>query len=931
MGAETVAKQALDQALNEVPVDIVVEPDWSMPSWSSENVTAMTNMITDADIEGVDHVEVISRIHTPMIELPRKNQNTSFLVVGISDNSRIYDGLKILNGSLELKANETYVSADSPAAAYLELGDALQVNLSVYAEFKGNREYFTEQINIALNFKVAGFVRLQDLASKLAFGHYRASFGPVLRPRAGPLIEDYSIVETFKENLLILDWEKTFAGILDTLYALGSSGLITTHILVYIDRESVINPVDIHGSMGRIQTIQSKINNKVWMYGATSRNYLFNVLNGYNVISQSLRLNFIIIAIPVFFIAWYMGTTVSDVSFNLRRREIGLLLTKGFSSRQLLRMFLSESFLVGLIGGVLGVGLGFFLIPIFAGSGWGGLLSGFPVIRLDTFVLSVIFSVILAFLSVFRSARKASKLKAVDALREYQYIEEVKPYRRKWPWIALILGTYKIVTLILGINLFTLFAGPPPTYNIILVILLAAWIIFDTIILGYGIPNRVPGLGLGPVLFFWGLTKMLILGSLKFQKLTTKLMSFLGDLGSLATRNVQRNPARAASVAFLIALILGYSVQIIGVYSSERDFTVRQIRFEVGADVSVTLNTLTNLSSIIKELENLQGIESTTMEYTFIGQSPVGSLTIKAINPEKWVEIAYYEEELFTGSNVATALQQMKENNYTIILERSAASRLDLQVGNRITVTLEGRDYPFGGETYSLKIVGFFGSESQQTPYYGYTRSFWSYMPEGFYEKVKEDVFANGRILVKLKPGADGEAVAEQIRELKLDNVDAVYSVAEELEEWQSNIFLSGRINVQLLGVGFAVLAASLGTALVTLVSLKERRKEVSIMCVRGLSYKQLTTMLLAENLAIVVFAALLGAIGGLLIVRGNVAAANVAPFSYSPLSRHLVFPTDSLLILIACFGLVFASTIIPVITMAKRYTTRLERIVREA
>ncbi|NIV44444.1 hypothetical protein GWN49_06150, partial [Candidatus Bathyarchaeota archaeon] len=93
----------------------------------------------------------------------------------------------------------------------------------------------------------------------------------------------------------------------------------------------------------------------------------------------------------------------------------------------------------------------------------------------------------------------------------------------------------------------------PPTTNIIAMILLGAWIGFDTFVLGYGIPGAVLGLGLGPVLFFWGLTKLLIRGSMKFQELTTKATSFLGDLGALATRNVQRNPARAAAVAFLIA------------------------------------------------------------------------------------------------------------------------------------------------------------------------------------------------------------------------------------------------------------------------------------------------------------------------------------------------------------------------------------------
>ncbi|NIV44443.1 hypothetical protein GWN49_06145, partial [Candidatus Bathyarchaeota archaeon] len=272
------------------------------------------------------------------------------------------------------------------------------------------------------------------------------------------------------------------------------------------------------------------------------------------------------------------------------------------------------------------------------------------------------------------------------------------------------------------------------------------------------------------------------------------------------------------------------------------DFIVRQIRFSVGADISISLNTLANSSLVMARLTDLSVVESATLEYTFSGQSSVGTISLKAIDPEEWLETAYYEGELFTGSDVTTAVQHMTEDNYTIILERSVAARLDLHVNQAISLAFGNMGM---SKTNSLEVVGFFGLELQQSPYYGYrpVSWFWSYVPEGLYDTVNDEVYASGRILVKLNTGADGKAAAEQIRGLDLANVEIVNAVAEELEQWQSNIMVSGPLNVQRLGVAFAVLAASLGTALVTFVSLKERRKEVSIMCVRGLSFKQLITM----------------------------------------------------------------------------------------
>jgi len=910
IGADTAAKQALDQQLSGIPVDAVVNA-WGLV-WSSNNATEVANLASN--IEGVAETEVVSRSATWWpIQLPNANKTTGFqaVVLAISENSHIYDGLTVTEGASSLGVNETYVSVDSPEASGLEVGDVLSANFSVWLGWDSITG--ESQVNwIALNLTVVGFVKLDDKASRIVWENYYHYESAAVITDSAPIVtrQEYD----FEENLLIVDWSQTFAGLLDTIYAMSPPySDINTHILVYLDREALIGPWSIEASIEKVRTITSQINNQVLKWDAHAENHLEWVLYNYRFVSQGMRFQFLIIGLPVFFMAWYMGTTVSDVSLNLRRREIGLLLTKGFSRGQLLRMFLTEATLVGVLGGLIGVGLSLLLSPFFIAAGGGQWFSSVPVVGTETVILAMIFGVIITFLSMFRSARRASQLQAVDALREYRYVEEVKPFKQRWPWIAFILGTYKIVVWLLGINLVALMMRGPPTTNIIITILLGIWIFFDVYVLNY----------IGPILFFWGVTKLLIRGSLKFQELTAKVAKFLGDLSSLATRNVRRNPARAASIAFLIALIIGYSFQITGTYASERDYTIRQLKFNVGADISVTLTTLVNSSQTMNQIENLTSVSSTVLEYSFEGESTLRYMMLKAVDPEKWLEIAYYESELFSGGSVETIFNEMATDNNTTILDRETATSLDLRVGDTILVT-------FGSDIRALKVVGFFGPEPSEG-YFITALSYYSYVPEGLYYEVKGNVSATGRILVKLVSGADGKAVAEQIRELETNNIGTVYSVAEELQEWRSNVLLSGTLNVQLLGVAFAVVAASIGTALVTLVSLKERSREVSIMSIRGLSFKQLATMLITENLAVVVFAVLLGTVVGLIIVYGNVSAANTMPYSFSILTRHMVFSIDMVLILFACFVLVFASTIIPVIIMSRRYVSKLERIVREA
>ena len=631
-----------------------------------------------------------------------------------------------------------------------------------------------------------------------------------------------------------------------------------------------------------------------------------------------MRFAFIIASLPVFFVAWYVGSTVSDVSFNLRRREIGLLLTKGFSRRQLWWMFLFEAALIGLLGGLLGIALSLTLTPLFAAV-IGGQSIGTLVLGFDTIISTVVFALIITFLSVYRSARRASKMTAMDALREYVYVEEVKSYKQLWPWAALRLGSFKIIVFLLGINLQAELGGAGG--NIFVFLLLQMVVLID-----FGL-NYV-----GPFLFFWGFTKIFVSGPM-FQGTMARAARFLGDLGELATKSVRRNPARAAAAAFLIAFIIGYSFQVVGALASEQDLVVRGAHFVVGSDVSLALSSPTNASQMINAISsNESHVQSVTAEYSFTGSTGFGGyawMQFRAVDPKTWLSTAYYEDDLFSGSSVERAFETMSSNNYTVILDRSQAATLSKKVGDVVTVTF-GDSSTGAVQTEELTVVGFFGVESAQS-----SGQYWSYVPEGLYGQLKEDIVrsASAKILIKLQGGTDSKAVADQIRGLDLNGVSSVSSVAEQLEEEQGSSTVIGLFGVLRLGVLFMVGAASIGTALVTFVSLTERKREASIMSVRGLSFNQLLVMLLTESLAVVTFAVLVGTVVGLIVVRGIVAsnnAVNTAFYSSIPLSWHMVFPPDALLTLFVSFLLVFASTIIPVILMAKRYSSRLERTVRE-
>ncbi len=891
VGADTTAKAALNQQLSRVEVDIIIG------SYSLRTSTVWTSAVSKVlGVNGVTGAEVISRAYWW--------GNTTFenytllRITGISNTSRVYDGLTVTSGADLLGENETYAWVGSQDADKIELNSTYVINFTYWVS--GN---YPNEKTISLPLKAVGFVELDNKAYNIATGEIWYSPMPIQ-----PLQEKQ--YATYGENLFIVDWEETIAKFLDTLPSdISYYNPFTTQIFAFVNRDALINPWDISASLQAVSTITTQVYQAVAEYGMYASNNLEQVLMMYQFTSMTMRFFFLIVALPVFFVAWYVGTTVSDVSYNLRRREIGLLLTKGFSNGQLFRMFLTESIMIGIIGGLIGIGLGYVLSPLFVAA-VGGELGTTPVLSPEVIIIAIIFSLAITLLSTFRPSRRASQLAAVDALREYMYVEEVKPYKQRWSWVAFALGTYKIVMFIFGIDLFQIFTTRPmPSSNIIIVIILGIWIGLD-----YFVLNNI-----GPLLFFWGFTKIFIRGSLKFQELVTRAARFLGDLGALATRNVQRNPARAASVAFLIALIIGYSFQAVGTVASEQDYIIRQVKASVGADISVEPISTDNISQITSAIDAISGVASTTLEYSFSGTLPGQnySIQLKAVDPEKWLSTAYYENEWFSGNDIATAFQQMKMNNQTIILKLNTAKSLAKKIGDNVTLIIASL-------TPKLTIVGFFGREVTQQYY-----AFWSYVPIGFYKSLNLDWYPSVKILVKLESSADGMSVASEIWNDMRANVSSVRSVGEELKTYQTNLQLTGSLNIQRIGVIFSILAASVATGLVTLVSLQERKREASIMSARGLSFKQLVTMFLAENLAIIVFAAILGIVVGLIVVHGHVAASNATIVSYSLVTHRMVFPFDAIILLSTCLILVFASATIPLILLVKRYISKIERIVR--
>ncbi|MEO0248402.1 MAG: ABC transporter permease [candidate division WOR-3 bacterium] len=93
-----------------------------------------------------------------------------------------------------------------------------------------------------------------------------------------------------------------------------------------------------------------------------------------------------------------------------RTKEIGILKSIGASSWQILSIFLMESALIGGIGGLIGLGLGFMAIQVIP---YFGIT---PYLATEVAIGAVLFAIGVGMVSGFIPARNASKIPAVEAL-----------------------------------------------------------------------------------------------------------------------------------------------------------------------------------------------------------------------------------------------------------------------------------------------------------------------------------------------------------------------------------------------------------------------------------------------------------------------------------------------------------------------------------
>jgi len=108
-----------------------------------------------------------------------------------------------------------------------------------------------------------------------------------------------------------------------------------------------------------------------------------------------------------------------------RTRLIGIFKSLGTRNSEIMKLFLTESAVIGLMGGLLGIFLGLILVGLISSAGlsfmgmgkMGGTTTSVAIVTPELIIFALVFSTIIGIISGLIPARKASKLQIVEAMR----------------------------------------------------------------------------------------------------------------------------------------------------------------------------------------------------------------------------------------------------------------------------------------------------------------------------------------------------------------------------------------------------------------------------------------------------------------------------------------------------------------------------------
>ena len=372
---------------------------------------------------------------------------------------------------------------------------------------------------------------------------------------------------------------------LDTISAMGMDLELAIQappryaVLVWADRGRLIDPYEPTGTQTRvlhlkrvieaaIQPIETLVVAEATDPGSGARvSDVVRVVNDGTLAQRGL---FVVLSAPAVTLAFLLARVNFQVGLGRRRREIGILRSRGWSPRQVVIAFLAEAALVGLVAALVGLSVGFVVSQMFlgvsSGPDPGDASAWIGEVRLTASSMGIALGagIGLAILVAMPAVRRASGLRIVRALHQMNSLETSVEFREAQTFFLIALGGTGIV----GVLGFVGISGEGGFLTFLFGASLAALIL------------------LAPVLLILGVARLVTLGTDAPYRVFARLVRpWTRDLHDLVAEGLRRQPRRSSNLAVLIAFGVAFAMFVVSLAGIIEQGELRVARTAVGGDL----------------------------------------------------------------------------------------------------------------------------------------------------------------------------------------------------------------------------------------------------------------------------------------------------------------------------------------------------------
>ena len=884
---DSTARASLDRVLADTPVDIMAR------STSTYDYSAVASALSGA--AGVQRVEPISAYQLAVLAQAPRDGAPSFTVriSGVLPGFSSVAGRFGFSGALSLSAGGIAIGQDLSERTGVTAGQTLRLVQQVETGWN----YTSHSLDYRNNTVDLQVTSVLSESRVPRYYDFPQSSEMALTPAGNQLIftETGELGRYFIRDLAAFVPLDGFGELAGRLYN-GSPDYTPTledlefnqtfHYCVWVDRAALINPYDIEGSRAALQNVGSRLFILGNLYGVEIDNTLPDVLQKISQTASRSQQDYITYSLPVVFLGLYLGIVGVDLGMAQRRRETALLKSRGARRSHLLRLFLTESVVLGIITGVAGLALGAAVSELLFRYLMPSADAGFELFVTPlSSALAVLLAVALMVAAVFRPAQRASRMEISEGLRYYSTEEAVERYNPRNAALMTAVAVFFYLVMVLFDPQQWISEGRSlsNTYALLDGLRSVGTLISPLIVL----------------MFVFGVTGLLTRASYRpYGALSRISRPFTGELWPLVHRNLTRNPRRASRVCVIIALALTFGILVTSSAGSELEHQERLSHAVVGGDIRFELGSGSSGPSPAGELAGLPDVKAVTPAYLAAG-------IIGPTNPDVWVldapaysRIARVDDYLFVAGSPAdvAALAGGKR----MIVNQAFQSQTAARVGDVLTVSVTpGQGFTAIRLTCRITAVVKVMPGTLEVQYgIVLPPNPAVYIDQG---NLPPSLLAAKKTIYLVSSERPLQAAKEiKTAFISTGRLGPVLTEQDFAGQLQDGTLSLATYRFLLLESGFTVVIITVGLALILLAAVLERQNETAGWRARGATRAQVASLYIAEAVTLLALALAVGAVTGFLTAY---MAVGMLASTSDPIGRTFVVPTDTFLLVGAMAG----------------------------